>query len=158
MPLTEFRRKVQGATRLKPDGTRTETKERFGQSTLARWNVYASSVLQPASRIAEGAGILQVMQTTEGKTTKRPDVRVNEPCHVIVIENFQTTVRETARAENRQLRAGRLKVKKYLLKLQPMDCIYERSAEYTSRLIPELAPGIRRQDVAIKESCSLLMA
>lgn len=159
--LTEFRRKVQVGffTRLKPDGTRTETKERFGQSTLGSLErLREQRVKQLASRIAEAAlGIGQVMQTTEGKTTKRPDVRVNEPCHAIVIENLTNYRPEETRTrrENRQLMSwASSKVKKYLSEACQLHGLHLRevSAEYTSRQDSRTgAPGIRCQDVSIKE-------
>ncbi|WP_058868187.1 type V CRISPR-associated protein Cas12b [Chloracidobacterium thermophilum] len=159
--LTEFRRKVQVGffTRLKPDGTRAETKEQFGQSALdALEHLREQRVKQLASRIAEAAlGVGRVRRPVEGKDPKRPDVRVDEPCHAIVIEDLTHYRPEETRTrrENRQLMTwSSSKVKKYLAEACQLHGLHLRevSASYTSRQDSRTgAPGVRCQDVPVKE-------
>jgi len=159
--LTEFRRKVQVGffTRLKPDGTRAETKEQFGQSALdALEHLREQRVKQLASRIAEAAlGIGRMRRPLGGKDPKRPDVRVDEPCHAIVIEDLTHYRPEETRTrrENRQLMTwSSSKVKKYLSEACQLHGLHLRevSASYTSRQDSRTgAPGIRCQDVSVKE-------
>lgn len=159
--LTEFRRKVQVGffTRLHPDGTKTDTKEQFGQSALdALEHLREQRVKQLASRIAEAAlGIGRIRRPLGGKDPKRPDVRVDEPCHAIVIEDLTHYRPEETRTrrENRQLMTwSSSKVKKYLAEACQLHGLHLRevSAGYTSRQDSRTgAPGIRCQDVPIKE-------
>lgn len=159
--LTEFRRKVQVGfyTRLQPDGTRAETKEQFGQSALdALEHLREQRVKQLASRIAEAAlGIGRMRRPMEGKDPKRPDVRVDEPCHAIVIEDLTHYRPEETRTrrENRQLMTwSSSKVKKYLAEACGLHGLHLRevSASYTSRQDSRTgAPGVRCQDVPVKE-------
>lgn len=159
--LTEFRRKVQVGffTRLQPDGTRAETKEQFGQSALdALEHLREQRVKQLASRIAEAAlGIGRIRRPTGGKDPKRPDVRVDEPCHAIVIEDLTHYRPEETRTrrENRQLMTwSSSKVKKYLAEACQLHGLHLRevSASYTSRQDSRTgAPGIRCQDVPVNE-------
>ena len=159
--LTEFRRKVQVGffTRLQPDGTRTETKEQFGQSALdALEHLREQRVKQLASRIAEAAlGIGRMRRPMGGKDPKRLGVRVDEPCHAIVIEDLTHYRPEETRTrrENRQLMTwSSSKVKKYLAEACQLHGLHLRevSASYTSRQDSRTgAPGIRCQDVPVKE-------
>jgi len=159
--LTEFRRKVQVGffTRLHPAGTKTETKEQFGQSTLdALEHLREQRVKQLASRIAEAAlGIGRMRRPMGGKDPKRPDVRVDEPCHAIVIEDLTHYRPEETRTrrENRQLMTwSSSKVKKYLAEACQLHGLHLRevSASYTSRQDSRTgAPGIRCQDVPVDE-------
>jgi len=159
--LTEFRRKVQVGffTRLQPDGIRAETKEQFGQSALdALEHLREQRVKQLASRIAEAAlGIGRMRRPMGGKDPKRPNGRVDEPCHAIVIEDLSHyRPKETrTRRENRQLMTwSSSKVKKYLAEACQLYGLHLRevSAGYTSRQDSRTgAPGIRCQDVPIKE-------
>lgn len=159
--LTEFRRKVQVGffTRLQPDGTRAETKEQFGQSALdALEHLREQRVKQLASRIAEAAlGIGRMRRPMGGKDPKRPDVRVDEPCQAIVIEDLTHYRPEETRTrrENRQLMTwSSSKVKKYLAEACQLHGLHLRevSAGYTSRQDSRTgAPGIRCQDVPVKE-------
>lgn len=159
--LTEFRRKVQVGffTRLRPDGTRAETKEQFGQSALdALEHLREQRVKQLASRIAEAAlGIGRMRRPMGGKDPKRPNGRVDEPCHAIVIEDLTHYRPEETRTrrENRQLMSwSSSKVKKYLAEACQLHGLHLRevSASYTSRQDSRTgAPGIRCQDVPVKE-------
>jgi len=159
--LTEFRRKVQVGffTRLRPDGTRIEIREQFGQSALAALEqLREQRVKQLASRIAEAAlGIGRMMRPKGGKDPKRPDVRVDEPCHAIVIEDLTHYRPEETRTrrENRQLMTwSSSKVKTYLAEACQLHGLHLRevSASYTSRQDSRTgAPGIRCQDVLLKE-------
>lgn len=159
--LTEFRRKVQVGffTRLQPDGTRAETKEQFGQSALdALEHLREQRVKQLASRIAEAAlGIGRMRRPMGGKDPKRPNSRVDEPCHAIVIEDLTHYRPEETRTrrENRQLMTwSSSKVKKYLFEACQLHGLHLRevSAGYTSRQDSRTgAPGIRCQDVPVKE-------
>lgn len=159
--LTEFRRKVQVGffTRLQPDGTRAETKEQFGQSALdALEHLREQRVKQLASRIAEAAlGIGRMRRPMGGKDPKRPDVRVDEPCHAVVIEDLTHYRPEETRTrrENRQLMTwSSSKVKKYLAEACQLHGLHLRevSASYTSRQDSRTgAPGIRCQDVPVDE-------
>lgn len=159
--LTEFRRKIQVGffTRLRPDGIRAETKEKFGQSALdALDHLREQRVKQLASRIAEAAlGIGRIRRAKGGKDPKRPDVRVDEPCHAIVIEDLTHYRPEETRTrrENRQLMTwSSSKVKQYLAEACQLHGLHLRevSASYTSRQDSRTgAPGIRCQDVPVKE-------
>jgi len=159
--LTEFRRKVQVGffTRLRPDGTRAETKEGFGQSTLdALENLREQRVKQLASRIVEAAlGVGRVKRPAGGKDPKRPDRRVDEPCHAIIIENLTNYRPEETRTrrENRQLMSwSSSKVQKYLSEACQLHGLHLRevSASYTSRQDSRTgAPGMRSQDVPVAE-------
>jgi len=159
--LTEFRRKVQVGffTRLHPDGARAETKEQFGQSALdAIENLREQRVKQLASRIAEAAlGVGRMKRPRGGKDPKRPDIRVDEPCHAVVIEDLTHYRPEETRTrrENRQLMTwSSSKVKKYLAEACQLHGLHLRevSASYTSRQDSRTgAPGTRCQDVPVKE-------
>ncbi|MCZ7590846.1 MAG: type V CRISPR-associated protein Cas12b [Kiritimatiellae bacterium] len=159
--LTEFRRKVQVGffTRLKPDGTKAETKEQFGQRALdALDQLREQRVKQLASRIVEAAlGVGRVKRSTAKKDLKRPAARVDEPCHAIVIENLTHYRPEETRSrrENRQLMSwSSSKVQKYLSEACELNGLHLRevSASYTSRQDSRTgAPGIRCLDVPVKE-------
>lgn len=159
--LTEFRRKVQVGffTRLHPDGTWAETKEQFGQSALdALDHLREQRVKQLASRIAEAAlGIGRMRRPTGGKDPKRPNARVDEPCHAVVIEDLTHYRPEETRTrrENRQLMSwSSSKIKKYLAEACQLHGLHLRevSASYTSRQDSRTgAPGIRCQDVPVDE-------
>ncbi|MEN6440883.1 MAG: type V CRISPR-associated protein Cas12b [Syntrophobacter sp.] len=159
--LTEFRRKVQVGffTRLHPDGTRAEIKEQFGQRALdALDHLREQRVKQLASRIAEAAlGIGRIRRPMGGKDSRRPDVRVDEPCHAVVIENLTRYRPEETRTrrENRQLMTwSASKVKKYLAEACQLHGLHLRevSASYTSRQDSRTgSPGIRCQDVPVNE-------
>jgi IS605 OrfB family transposase len=159
--LTEFRRKIQVGffTRLRPDGTRDETKEHFGQSSLnSLEKLREQRVKQLASRIAEAAlGIGRIKRPKKGKDPKRPCHRVDLPCHAIVIENLTLYRPEETRTrrENRQLMTwSSSKVKKYLDESCQLYGLHLRevSASYTSRQDSRTgSPGIRCQDVLVKD-------
>ncbi|MEW6307573.1 MAG: type V CRISPR-associated protein Cas12b [Bacillota bacterium] len=159
--LTEFRRKVQVGffTRLQPDGIRAEAKEQFGQSALdALEHLREQRVKQLASRIAEAAlGIGRMRRPMGGKDPKRPSVRVDAPCHAIVIEDLTHYRPEETRTrrENRQLMTwSSSKVKTYLAEACQLHGLHLRevSASYTSRQDSRTgAPGIRCQDVPVNE-------
>lgn len=159
--LTEFRRKIQVGffTRLRPDGTRAETKEQFGRSALdALEHLREQRVKQLASRIAEAAlGIGRMRRPMGGKDPKRPRVRVDEPCHVVVIEDLTRYRPEETRTrrENRRLMTwSSSKVKKYLSEACQLHGLHLRevSASYTSRQDSRTgAPGIRCRDVPVQE-------
>ncbi len=163
--LTEFRRKVQVGffTRLHPDGTRAETGEKFGQSALdALEHLREQRVKQLASRIVEAAlGIGRMKRPAKGKDPKRPEVRVDEPCHAIVIEDLTHYRPEEVRTrrENRQLMDwASSKVKKYLSEACQLHGLHLRevSAAYTSRQDSRTgAPGIRCEDVPVKDFLNL---
>lgn len=162
--LTEFRRKVQVGyfTRLHPDGTNSETKERFGQSALdALEYLREQRVKQLASRIAEAALGVGSENRKHWEKGKRPQQRIEDPCfapcHAVVIEDL-THYRpdETrTRRENRQLMAwSSSKVKKHLSEACQLYGLHLRevSASYTSRQDSRTgAPGVRCQDVPVKE-------
>jgi len=159
--LTEFRRKVQVGffTRLKPDGTKAEAKEGFGQSTLdALEHLRAQRVKQLASRIVEAAlGVGRIRRFPGVKNPKRPDTPVDKPCHAIVIENLTHYRPEETRTrrENRQLMTwSSSKIKKYLAEACQLYGLHLRevTAAYTSRQDSRTgAPGLRCQDVPVKE-------
>ena len=172
--LTEFRRKVQVGffTRFTPKGRQMKmdknglptdepltTLEKFGQSALdALEHLREQRVKQLASRIAEAAlGIGRMRRPKKGKDLKRPEVRVDKPCHAIVIENLTHYRPEETRTrrENRQLMTwSSSKVKKYLAEACQLHGLHLRevSAGYTSRQDSRTgAPGIRCQDAPIKE-------
>jgi len=92
-----------------------------------------------------------------GKDPKRPNGRVDEPCHAIVIEDLTHYRPEETRTrrENRQLMTwSSSKVKKYLAEACQLHGLHLRevSASYTSRQDSRTgAPGIRCQDVPVKE-------
>lgn len=172
--LTEFRRKVQVGffSRFTPNGRQMEKDEKgqptekpltlpeqFGQSALdAMEHLREQRVKQLASRIAEAAlGVGRMRRPLGGKAPKRPDVRVDEPCHAIVIENLTHYRPEETRTrrENRQLMTwSSSKVKKYLAEACQLHGLHLREvlAGYTSRQDSRTgAPGIRCQDVPVKE-------
>lgn len=159
--LTEFRRKVQVGffTRLHPDGTKTETREQFGQSALdALEHLREQRVKQLASRIAEAAlGIGRMRRPKEGKDPKRPDVRVDQPCQAVVIENLTHYRPEETRTrrENRQLMTwSSSKIKKYLAEACQLHGLHLREVQagYTSRQDSRTgAPGVRCQDLLVGE-------
>jgi IS605 OrfB family transposase len=159
--LTEFRRKVQVGffTRLQPDGTSAEAKEKFGQSSLDTLeHLREQRVKQLASRIAEAAlGIGRMKRPEGGKPPKRPAGHVDAPCHAIVIEDLTHYRPEETRTrrENRQLMTwSSSKVRKYLAEACQLYGLHLREvpAGYTSRQDSRTgAPGIRCQDVLVKE-------
>lgn len=159
--LTEFRRKVQIAffTRLRPDGTTCTTREEFGQRALdSLEHLREQRVKQLASRIAEAAlGIGRVKQSEDGRDRKRPEARVDEACHAVVIENLTHYRPEETRTrrENRQLMNwASSKVRKYLSEACQLHGLHLREvmASYTSRQDSRTgAPGMRCQDVPVKE-------
>jgi IS605 OrfB family transposase len=159
--LTEFRRKFQVGffTRLQPDGTKAETRDHFGQRALeALEHLREQRVKQLASRLAEAAlGIGRVKRPMGDKDAKRPNVRVDEPCHAVVIEDLTHYRPEQTRTrrENRQLMTwSASKVKKYLSEACELHGLHLREvpAGYTSRQDSRTgAPGIRCQDVPVYE-------
>lgn len=159
--LIEFRRKVQTGffNRLHPDGTHAEITEQFGQKILdALENLREQRVKQLSSRIVEAAlGLGRMQKDVVGKDRKRPAVQVDRPCHAIVIENLKNyrPDQTQTRRENRQLMAwSSSKILKYLTELCQLYGLHLRevSAAYTSRQDSRTgAPGIRCQDVSIKE-------
>lgn len=159
--LTEFRRKVQVGffARLRPDDTKPEIKESFGQAALdALDRLREQRVKQLASRIVEAAlGIGRIKIPKGGKTPKRPSKAVDAPCHAVVIESLTHYRLDDLRTrrENRQLMTwSSSKVKKYLAEACHLNGLHLREvpAGYTSRLDSRTgAPGIRCQDVPVKE-------
>ena len=159
--LTEFRRKVQVGffTRLRPDGTREEAKEGFGQRTLdALERLRDQRVKQLASRIVEAAlGIGRMAHTSGTKDQKRPVSQVDKVCHAVVVENLKNyRPKETrSRRENRQLAEwSSSRIAKYLGEACELHGLgyKEVSAAYTSQQDSRTgAPGIRCQDVPTTE-------
>lgn len=162
--LTEFRRKVQVGffTRLCPNGTRAETKEQFGQKAIdALEHLREQRIKQLASRIVEAALGIGSEASKHWDKGKRPRHRINDPrfapCHAIIIEDLTNYRPEETRTrrENRQLMTwSSSKVKKYLAEACQLHGLHLRevSAGYTSRQDSRTgAPGIRCQDVPIKE-------
>ncbi len=162
--LTEFRRKVQVGffTRLRPDGTRSEIKERFGQSALdALEHLREQRVKQLASRIVEAALGIGSEGGKGWDGNKRPRQRVSDPrfapCHAVVIEDLTHYRPEETRTrrENRQLMAwSSSKIKKYLAEACQLHGLHLREVQagYTLRQDSRTgAPGIRCQDVPIRE-------
>jgi IS605 OrfB family transposase len=162
--LTEFRRKVQVGffTRLRPDGTREEIKEQFGQSTLdALEHLREQRVKQLASRIVEGALGVGSESPRHWDGCKRPRRCINDqrfaPCHAVVIEDLTHYRPEETRTrrENRQLMIwSSSKVKKFLSEACQLYGLHLRevSPSYTSRQDSRTgAPGIRCQDVSVCE-------
>jgi len=136
-----------------------DTLRDFGRSILdVMEHMREQRVKQLASRIAEAAlGIGRMKRPKGGKDPKRPRARVDEPCHAVVIENLTNYRPEETRTrrENRQLMTwSSAKVKKYLAETCQLNGLHLReiSANYTSRQDSRTgAPGIRCQDVTIKE-------
>jgi hypothetical protein len=161
--LTEFRRKVQVGffTRLKPDGSRDETKEQFGQSALdALEHLREQRVKQLASRIVEAAlGIGRVRRPAGGQDPKRPNSRVDQPCHAIVIEDLtHYRPRETrTRRENRQLMTwSSSKIKKYLsegCQLHGCTSAKSRRATHRTRIPAPERPASAVRMCQSKSSC-----
>lgn len=162
--LTEFRRKVQVGffTRFRPNGTRAEIKEQFGQSVLdALEHLREQRVKQLASRIVEAALGIGSEAPKHRDGGKRPRQRINDPrfapCHAVIIEDLTNYRPEETRTrrENRQLMTwSAAKVKKYLAEACQLHGLHLRevSAGYTSRQDSRTgAPGIRCQDVPVKE-------
>lgn len=162
--MTEFRRKVQVGffTRLHPDGTRAETKEQFGQSTLdALEHLREQRVKQLVSRIVEAALGIGSEASKHWDNGKRPRQRINDsrfaPCHAIVIEDLTHYRPEETRTrrENQQLMTwSSSKIKKYLAEACQLHGLHLRevSASYTSLQDSRTgAPGIRCQDVPVRE-------
>lgn len=159
--LTEFRRQVQVAffTRLRPDGSKAETKERFGQKSLdALERLREQRVKQLASRIVEAALGVGRTEPRKGRgSQKRPEVCVDKPCHVVVIEDLTRYRPEETRTrrENRQLMTwSSSKVKKYLDDACLLHGLHLREvpASYTSRQDSRTgAPGVRCRDVPVND-------
>ncbi|MGI6655531.1 MAG: type V CRISPR-associated protein Cas12b [Desulfobulbus sp.] len=162
--LTEFRRKVQVAffTRLRPDGTRNEAPEHFGQRTLdALEQRREQRVKQLASRIVEAALGIGSEGGKGWEGGKRPRERIPEPrfapCHAVVIENLTNYRPDEVRTrqENRQLMQwSSSKVKTYLDESCLLNGLYlhEVRAAYTSRQDSRTgSPGRRCQDIPFKE-------
>lgn len=162
--LTEFRRKVQVGyyTRLRPDGTRKEIGEAFGQKVLDDLEqMREQRVKQLASRIVEAALGIGSEDRAHWEGGKRPRQRIDDrrfaPCHAVVIENLTHYRPEETRTrrENRQLMTwSSSKIKKYLKEACQLHGLHlcEVTASYTSRQDSRTgAPGIRCQDVAVRE-------
>lgn len=162
--LTEFRRKVQVGffTRLRPDGTRAETGERFGQRVLdALERLREQRVKQLASRIAEAALGIGSENRHHWDKGKRPIRRIEDPryapCHAVIIENLThyRPEEKRTRRENRQLMTwSSSRVRKYLSEACQLNGLHLRevSASYTSRQDSRTgAPGLRCTDVPLKE-------
>lgn len=179
--LTEFRRQDQVGyfTRLKPDGTKVEIKEEFGQRILdAVDRMREQRVKQIASRIVEaalGVGIerdrvwdhekqkwrcpkrpRELLCHVDEKGTANGDPRFKS-CHAVVIEslrNYRPDELQTRR-ENRALMnwsAG--KVRKYLEEACQLHGLHLREVmpSYTSRQCSRTGlPGLRCDDVPIDE-------
>jgi IS605 OrfB family transposase len=177
--LTEFRRQVQVGyfTRLKPDGTKAEIKEEFGQRILdAVDGMREQRVKQIASRIVEaalGVGIerdrvwddekkkwrypkrprsLLYHEDGEGNTHGDPRFKT---CHAVVIENLRNYRPDElqTRRENRALMnwsAG--KVRKYLEEACQLHGLHLREVmpNYTSRQCSRTGlPGWRCEDIPV---------
>lgn len=158
--LTEFRRQVQVGyfTRLKPDGSKGEIKEAFGQRILdAMERMREQRVKQLASRIVEAALGVGRMKRADGRDRKRPQSPVDAPCHAVVIENLRNYRPDElqTRRENRDLMnwsAG--KVRKYLEEACQLHGLHLREVmpNYTSRQCSRTGlPGLRCDDVPIDE-------
>ncbi len=159
--ITEFRRKVQVGyfTRLRPDGSRNEISESFGQGMLdALEHLREQRVKQLASRVIEAAlGVGRMKRMQKSRDPRRPVAPVDKPCHAVVIEDLTHYRPEETRTrrENRQLMNwASARVRKYL---QEGCLLYglllrEVNAAYTSRQDSRTgAPGIRCQDVPVVE-------
>jgi IS605 OrfB family transposase len=166
--ITEFRRKVQVAyfTRLRPDGSKCEIKEKFAQKSLdALEHMRENRVKQLASRLVEAALGIGIEKPRVGnKDQMRPRERLDKekggrfaPCHAVVIENLTKYKPEETRKriENRRLMQwASSKVKKYLAESCQLNGLHLRevSAGYTSRQDCSTgAPGIRCTDVSVAE-------
>lgn len=159
--LTVFRRQVQVAffARLRPDGSKAETKERFGQKSLdALERLREQRVKQLASRIVEAALGVGRMEPRKGRgSQKRPEVCVDKPCHAIVIEDLTHYRPDETRPrwDNRQLMTwSSSKVKKYLDDACLLHGLHLREvpASYTSRQDSRTgAPGVRCRDVPVND-------
>lgn len=159
--LTVFRRQVQVAffARLRPDGSKAETKERFGQKSLeALERLREQRVKQLASRIVEAALGVGRMEPRKGRgSQKRPEVCVDKPCHAIVIEDLTHYRPDETRTrwENRQLMTwSSSKVKKYLDDACLLHGLHLREvpASYTSHQDSRTgAPGVRCRDVPVND-------
>lgn len=177
--LTEFRRQVQVGyfTRLKPDGTKAEIKEEFGQRILdAVDRMREQRVKQIASRIVEaalGVGIerdrvwdddkkkwrypkrprsLLYHEDGEGNTHGDPRFKT---CHAVVIENLRNYRPDElqTRRENRALMSWSAgKVRKYLEEACQLHGLRLREVmpNYTSRQCSRTGlPGLRCDDVPV---------
>jgi hypothetical protein len=158
--LTEFRRKVQVGflTRLRPDGERQQLGERFGQRTLdALEEMREQRVKQLASRIVEAALGIGRMKAAPGRDRKRPQQRVDEPCHAIVIEslrNYRPDELQTRRENRALMNWSSGKVRKYLEEACQLHGLHLREvpANYTSRQCSRTGlPGLRCEDVPVDE-------
>ena len=157
---TELRRKVQVGflTRLRPNGERTELSERFGQRTLdALDRMREQRVKQLASRIVEAALGVGRMKSLPGRDRKRPQSRVDDPCHAVVIEslrNYRPDELQTRRENRALMNWSSGKVRKYLEEACQLHGLHLREvpANYTSRQCSRTGlPGVRCEDVPVRE-------
>lgn len=161
--LVDFRRKVQVGffTRMKPDGTRTETDRHFGQKTLDRIErLKDNRIKQLASRIVEAAhGIGIERHSASGRDIPRPCERINDPrfapCHAVVIEDLEHYRPEETktRRENRQTMDWKsAEARKRLADHCQLYGLHLRDVnpQYTSRQDSRTgAPGMRCVEVEI---------
>ena len=162
--IRDFHRKVQKAffTRLRPDGTKAEAPESFGQRTLDDLAAMRENrIKQLASRIVEAALGVGSENPLHREGRRRPRQRIADPrfapCHAVVIEylaNYRPH-QSRMRRENRQLMdwsTGRFK--QYLAEACALNGLHLRevSAAYTSQQDSRTgAPGIRCEQVVLRE-------
>lgn len=158
--LTELRRKVQVGffTRLFPSGDKATTGERFGQKTLDAIELMREQrVKQLASRIIEAALGVGRMKPDAKRDLSRPQVRVDQPCHAVVIEslrNYRPDELQTRRENRALMEWSSGKVRKYLEEACQLYGLYLREVppNYTSRQCSRTGlPGIRCADVPIEQ-------
>jgi hypothetical protein len=159
--LTEFHRKVQVGffCRIHPDGTSANTKEQFAQSSLdALDRLRDQRIKQIVSRIVEAAlGIGRIKLPIGCKVPKRPEVRIDEPCQAITIEDltfYQPEAARTRKETRRLMTWSSSRIKRYLTEGCQLHGLHLRdiSVGYTSLQDSRTgAPGIRCQDVPVKE-------
>lgn len=156
--LTELRRRVQTSffNRMRPDGSMDHAGERFGQKTLdAIEQMREQRVKQLASRIVEAALGMGRLKSSATRELKRPKLRVDEPCHAVVIESLRNYRPDDLRTrrENRALMdwsSG--KVRNSLEDACQLYGLFLRevSPNYTSRQCSRTGlPGIRCTEVSV---------
>lgn len=159
--MTDFRRRVQVAffSRLKPDGTKADITEHFGQKALDDLEqLREQRVKQIASRIVEAAlGIGRTQKSFGPKDVKRLCDSIDKPCHAVIIENLThyRPIETRTRRENRQLMQwSSSRIRDYLSEGCELNGLHLRevSPGFTSRQDSRTgAPGIRCEDVLIRE-------
>jgi len=149
------------AMRARPDKPRGapekgESNAGVAQSLLdAMERMREQRVKQLASRIVEAALGVGRMKPTKGRDRKRPQSRVDEPCHAVVIESLRHYRPDELRTrrENRALMTWSSgKVRKYLEEACQLHGLHLREVmpNYTSRQCSRTGlPGRRCVDVPV---------